>query len=79
MTVAQSTTEAEYHAIATAVAELNWVTNLLKELKVSSTHTPTIYYDNVGATYLCVNPVFHSCMKHIAIDFHFVRDQVIRH
>ena len=78
-TVARSTTEAEYRAIATTAAELNWITNLLKELKVSFTHTPTIYCDNVGATYLCVNPVFHSRMKHIAIDFHFVRDQVVRH
>ncbi|RVW75660.1 Retrovirus-related Pol polyprotein from transposon RE2 [Vitis vinifera] len=32
--------------------------------------------DNVGATYLCSNPVFHSCMKHVAIDYHFIRDQV---
>ena len=30
----------------------------------------------MSATYVCANPVFHSRMKHIAIDFHFVRDQV---
>ncbi|RVW86582.1 Retrovirus-related Pol polyprotein from transposon RE2 [Vitis vinifera] len=35
-----------------------------------------IYYDNVGATEVCSNPVFHSRMKHVAIDFHFIRDQV---
>jgi hypothetical protein len=41
-------------------------------------HSPTlvIYCDNVSATYVCANPVFHSRMKRIAIDFHFVRDQV---
>ncbi|KAL6314322.1 hypothetical protein AAG906_019022 [Vitis piasezkii] len=32
--------------------------------------------DNVGATYLYSNPVFHSCMKHVAIDYHFIRNQV---
>lgn len=37
---------------------------------------PTIYCDNVGTTYLCANPVFHFRMKHIEIDFHFVRDKV---
>ncbi|KAL6324524.1 hypothetical protein AAG906_013336 [Vitis piasezkii] len=35
-----------------------------------------IYCDNVGVTYLCSNPVFHWCMKHVAIDYHFIRDQV---
>ena len=30
----------------------------------------------MGDTYVCANPIFHSRMKHIAIDFHFVRDQV---
>jgi hypothetical protein len=32
--------------------------------------------DNIGATHLSVNPVFHSRMKHIAIDLNFVRDHV---
>ena len=46
------------------------------ELTISFPQQPTIYYDNVGTTYLCVNPVFHSRMKHVEIDFHFVHDQV---
>ena len=77
-TVARSSTEAEYRAIATTAAEINWVQNLFYELQAQSLSTPTIYWDNVGATYVCANPVFHSCMKHIAIDFHFVRDQVVQ-
>ena len=39
---------------------------------------PTIYCDNVGATYVCANPVFHSRMKHIAVNFQFVRDQIFK-
>jgi hypothetical protein len=28
------------------------------------------------ATYLLANPIFHAKMKHIEIDFHFVRERV---
>ena len=37
---------------------------------------PTNFCDNTGATYLCCNPVLHSRMKHISLDYHFVRKQV---
>ena len=35
-----------------------------------------IYCDNVGATNLCSNPIFHSSMNHVALDYHFIREQV---
>lgn len=75
-TVARSSTEVKYRAVASALAETNWVQNLLRELHVANLVTPIIYCDNVSATYVCHNPVFHSRMKHISVDFHFVRDQV---
>ncbi|PNY17813.1 retrovirus-related Pol polyprotein from transposon TNT 1-94 [Trifolium pratense] len=74
--VARSSTEAEYKALASASAEVLWLSSLLSELHVCLPTTPDIYCDNLGATYLTVNPVLHSRMKHIAIDIHFVRDHV---
>lgn len=74
--VARSSTEAEYRAVANTASELRWVVSLLLELGVPITTTPTVYCDNIGATYLCANPVFHSRMKHIALDYHFVRGQI---
>lgn len=77
-TVARSSTEAEYRSVAHTTAELNWITNILQELHLPVKVHPTIYCDNIGATYLCKNSVFHSCMKDVALDFHFVRSQVAR-
>ncbi|KAL3510489.1 hypothetical protein ACH5RR_029890 [Cinchona calisaya] len=57
-TVACSSIEAKYRAVASALAETNWVQNLLRELHVPITITPTIYCDNIGATHLCQNLVF---------------------
>ncbi|KAF3674430.1 hypothetical protein FXO37_06415 [Capsicum annuum] len=37
---------------------------------------PTIYCDNLRATFLSKNPVLHSKVKHAAVDFHFVRHHV---
>ena len=76
--VARSSTEAEYRAVANTASELNWICNVLSELGVTLSSPPLVFCDNVGATFLCANPVFHSRMKHIAIDYHFVRNQVQR-
>ncbi|XP_019199161.1 PREDICTED: uncharacterized protein LOC109192877 [Ipomoea nil] len=32
--------------------------------------------DNLGATYVCKNPVFRSRMKHLSLDYFFVRNMV---
>lgn len=75
-TVSRSSTEAEYKALANATAEVMWIHKLLDELHVSHPLSARLWCDNLGATYLAANPVFHARTKHIEIDFHFVREQV---
>ena len=75
-TIARSSTEAEYRSVADTASELSWVYSLLNELHQPISHTPVIYCDNIGSTQLSSNPVFHSRMKHVSIDFHFIRERV---
>ncbi|GKA31563.1 putative RNA-directed DNA polymerase [Tanacetum coccineum] len=75
-TVSRSFTEAEYKALADTVAELTWLQALLNELGIRSSSTPILWCDNLGATYLSANPIFHARTKHVEIDYHFVREKV---
>jgi histone deacetylase 1/2 len=75
-TVSRSSTEAEYKSLANATAEVMWVQTLLKELGVKGPKFGRLRCDNLGATYLSANPVFHAGTKHIEVDFHFVRERV---
>jgi hypothetical protein len=64
--------------VANAAAELAWIQSLLNELGVTSPHRPVLHCDNIGATYLTSNPLYHAGTKHIEIDYHFVRDMVAK-
>ena len=50
--------------------------SLLSELLTPVQLPLTLFLDNLGATYLSTNPIFHSHMKFLAIDYRFVHDMV---
>jgi hypothetical protein len=72
-TVSRSSTEAEYKAIANGAAEAMWMSSLLTELGVTQQRALVLRCDNLGATYMTANLVFHAQTKHIEIDFHCAR------
>ena len=75
-TIARSSTEAEYRALSNATAKILWLRSLLQELRLPLPISPILWCDNIRATYLAVNPVFHSRMNHVEIHYHFVRELV---
>ncbi|GAU44375.1 hypothetical protein TSUD_243070 [Trifolium subterraneum] len=75
-TVSRSSAEAEYKALATTAAELTWLQYLLHDLGISLERRPLIFCDNQSAIHMSHNPVFHARTKHIAIDYHFIREKV---
>lgn len=72
-TVALSTTESEFVALASATSELLWLMNLLKELGIESRKPVTIFEDNQSCIYALGNweP---KRLKHIDVKYNFVKD-----
>ena len=77
-TVSRSSTEAKYRALAVGAAELAWIRMLLRDLGIFVSYAPVLWSDNTSAISLASNPVFHARTKHIEIDYHFVREKVVR-
>jgi hypothetical protein len=76
--VSRSSTEAEYKAMADVTAEVMWVQAMLNELCIPCPCSARLWCDNMGAKYPASNPIFHGRMKHVEIDYHFVRDRVLK-
>uniref|UniRef100_A0A2N9E1A3 Reverse transcriptase Ty1/copia-type domain-containing protein n=1 Tax=Fagus sylvatica TaxID=28930 RepID=A0A2N9E1A3_FAGSY len=77
-TVSRSSTEAEYRSLAAGAAELAWLRQVLCDLGLYLASAPVIWCDNTSALALASNPVFHGRTKHIEVDYHFVREKVVR-
>ena len=77
-TVALSTCEAEYMALASAIQEAKFLRQLLGELIGKNMAKATdIYCDNQSAILLSKNPVQHQRSKHIDIRYHFIRSEIL--
>ena len=77
VTVAASTTEAEYMAEAAAAKEATWLRTLLADLDYR-TSTVRVFGDNQSAIKLAESAVTSARSKHIDVLYHFVRERVAR-
>ncbi|WKA01935.1 hypothetical protein VitviT2T_020184 [Vitis vinifera] len=56
-TIARSSTESEYRALANSTVEIMWLRSLLSELGFSSSNPTTLWCNNVGAIYLSLQEI----------------------
>ena len=79
-TTVDSTTEAKYIPASEAVKEAVWIHKFIQELEVvPSIESPiTIYCDNNGVVANVVEPRAHQRTKHIARQYHLIRDIIRR-
>jgi len=75
-TVAQSTAESEYAAMAHAAKEAIWLQYLLRDLNMSKYEPSILFRDNQGAISLAKNPTHHAKTKHVDVQLHFIRDHI---
>ncbi|WVZ84479.1 LOW QUALITY PROTEIN: hypothetical protein U9M48_031509 [Paspalum notatum var. saurae] len=71
--VALSTTEAEYVAVASCCSQLLWMKATLSDFGLRFGRIPLLV-DSTFAISVAKNPVLHSRTKHIDVRFHFLRD-----
>lgn len=75
--VARSSTEAEYHSLASVIAEILWHRSILTELRVHIAAKPFIFCDNLSTVLLSKNLALHQRPKHFELDLCFVREKVV--
>eukprot|EP00253_Pinus_taeda_P035688 PITA_35688 len=68
-----TTTEAEYVAIAEATKEIVWLRKILEDLQVKQVQLTPLMIDNTSAIKLAKNPKFHDRTKHINTKYHLIR------
>lgn len=76
-TVALSTAEAEYMAMASATQEALWLRQLHTELGQGLNSALHIYSDNQSALRLATTDCYKPKTKHIDIRLHFIRENIV--
>lgn len=72
-TVATSTTEAEYIALARAGEHIQWMHSALTEIGLGVPPPASLKGDNTGSIAIAENKRNHNRVKHIDVKYHYIR------
>jgi len=50
--------------MAIVIAEITWLTGILKEMEILISKPVSLFYDNKAAIQIPENPIFHERTKH---------------
>ncbi|RVX02312.1 Retrovirus-related Pol polyprotein from transposon RE1 [Vitis vinifera] len=73
-----SKSSAESNTEGWSPSRLSWCGFIPIQELCLPTSPPILWCDNQSAAHLAANPVFHSRSKHIELDLHFIRENVLR-
>ncbi|GJW69953.1 retrovirus-related pol polyprotein from transposon RE2, partial [Tanacetum coccineum] len=75
--VSRSSAEAEYRSMAMTTCELKRLKSVLLSLGIHQVKPMSLYCDNQAALNISQNPVFRERTKHIEVDCHYIRDELV--
>ncbi|GJY10247.1 ribonuclease H-like domain-containing protein [Tanacetum coccineum] len=64
-------------AMASVTSEVIWILKILKDLEWDRVLHVNLFCDSQAAIKIAANPVFHERTKHLEIDLHFIRDEIL--
>ncbi|XP_016185879.1 uncharacterized protein LOC107627556 [Arachis ipaensis] len=74
-TIARSSSEAEYRALALATCQAQWLSYIMWDLGMPVIEPITLFCDNRSAIHIATNPIFYEKTTHIEVDCHTARNQ----
>ena len=76
LTIALSSTEAEYMALTHTGKEAIFLDHLFNNIRIPHLIPMTLLIDNQSTIALAENPIFHMWLKHIEVQHHWVCEKI---
>ena len=64
--------------MAATTCKLNWLKGILSSLGMMHSKPMQLYCDSQATLHIAKNPMFHEQMKHIEVECHLVRDEILK-